>query len=388
MGRAVLYACLPWLALWVLSCACLWLLVRVNRGRFRFRRLWCLHRDQGGSAQSLSFVLTLPLFIVVLFFIVQVSQLMIGTIVVHYAAFAAARAAIVWIPARMASPFDPSSVAAENCVGEYAPDPDTPAENQNFPNDDDLDIVNFHPTSGGVTYRITQLGPKEAKILPAAWIACLPISPSRDLGLSLPGGASSIANTLKEAYHSLAPAGGGSAPAGAVDARLEHKLAYAIATTFVEMKFYHGNEAHLEPPLTRRGGVDSTVASWDLPYNPESRFQSTPENELGRYEFRASNLYGYHEIGCQDPITVKVTHYFALLPGIGRFLATRNEPPPGGSEDATQAAIQADTQEARAKAAQMGIGLPEKVYMRRIEATCTLGNEGDKSVMGYGYPSY
>ena len=51
--------------------------------------------------QSLSFVLTLPLFIMVMMMIVQVSQLMIGMVVVHYAAFAAARSAAVWIPAAM-----------------------------------------------------------------------------------------------------------------------------------------------------------------------------------------------------------------------------------------------------------------------------------------------
>jgi hypothetical protein len=247
-----------------------------------------------------------------------------------------------------------------------------------------------------MTYRITQLGPKEAKILPAAWFACLPICPSRNLGLSLPAEASLTADILEHAYRNLGGVPGYSKnqelpknAAQGFERRLNNKLAYAIATTFVEAKFYHGNEAHLQPPLTRRGGCDSTVPTWDLPYNPEvPRDQSTPENESGRYEFRASNMYGYHEIGYQDPITIKVTHYFALLPGIGRFLATHNEPPPGGSEDATRAAIQSDTQEARAKAAEMGIGLPQGVYVRRIEATCTLGNEGDKSVMGYGYSSY
>ena len=127
----------------------------------------------------------------------------------------------------------------------------------------------------------------------------------------------------------------------AVDARLDKKLRYAMATTFVEGKFYHGNQGNLEPPLTRRAGCDPSFPTWDRPYNPEvPKNQSTPENEAGRYEFRASNTYGYHEIGYQDPITIKVTHYFALLPGIGRFLATRNEPPPGTSEDAIRAMIQ------------------------------------------------
>ena len=54
--------------------------------------------------QSLSFVLTLPVFIFIMMMIVQVSQLMIGIVVVHYAAFAAARSAAVWIPAAMPAP--------------------------------------------------------------------------------------------------------------------------------------------------------------------------------------------------------------------------------------------------------------------------------------------
>src|SRR5437763_280558 len=50
-----------------------------------------LHTDQRGSVQSLSFVLTVPLFIMLMLLAVQITQLMIGLVVVHYAAFAAAR---------------------------------------------------------------------------------------------------------------------------------------------------------------------------------------------------------------------------------------------------------------------------------------------------------
>jgi hypothetical protein len=386
MGRAVVNDCLPWLALWLTSCAGMWLLVRVNRGRLRFRRLLGLHRDEVGSAQSLSFVLTLPLFVLVLLFIVQVSQLMIGIMMVHYAAFAAARAAIVWIPARMGNSIDPSSSVAENCVEQYIPDPGT--LDQVPPNDDDRDVASFHPTSGGMTYRITRLGPKEAKILGAAWMACLPICPSRNVWRagSSPSVNPQMLASLQSAYHSLAPASSGAAPEKAIDRRLQNKLAYAAATTFLDVKFYHGNEENLEAPLTRRGGFDPTAPTWDLSYNPEMpRDRSPSENELGRYEFRASDVTGYHEIGYQDPITVKVTHYFALMPGVGRFLATHNEPPPGSSEDLTRTAILQKTQEGVAKSAQTGMGLPQGVYLRRIEATCTLGNEGDKSVMAYAY---
>ena len=116
MGRAVVEACLPWLALLLAGFACAYLLVRLNRSRLELGRLARLHRDQAGGVQSLSFVLTLPVFVIVMLFIVQVSQLMIGTIVVHYAAFAAARSAVVWIPARL------GAEETENCISAYYPE--------------------------------------------------------------------------------------------------------------------------------------------------------------------------------------------------------------------------------------------------------------------------
>jgi len=67
-------------------------------------RLRRLHRDEAGNVQSLSFVLTLPIFIMLMMLIVQASQLMIGQVVVEYAAVAAARSAIVWIPAAVGTP--------------------------------------------------------------------------------------------------------------------------------------------------------------------------------------------------------------------------------------------------------------------------------------------
>ena len=72
-------------------------------------------RRRRRSAQALSFVLTLPIFMWVMMFIVQVSQLMIATIAVNYAAFAAARTAIVWIPANIAG------VETENCISGLVP---------------------------------------------------------------------------------------------------------------------------------------------------------------------------------------------------------------------------------------------------------------------------
>ena len=120
MARAILTACSPWLALLLVLILAAWALVRFSRAQLRLGRLLELHRDEAGSVQSLSFVLTLPLFIMIMMMIVQVSQLMIGTVVVHYAAFAAARSAAVWIPAAMAAPEGPC------CISSYSVDPDAP----------------------------------------------------------------------------------------------------------------------------------------------------------------------------------------------------------------------------------------------------------------------
>src|SRR5207237_103139 len=68
------------------------------------RPILALHADERGSVQSLSFVLTVPVFIMLMMLAVQVTQLMIGEIIVNYAAFTAARSAAVWIPARIETP--------------------------------------------------------------------------------------------------------------------------------------------------------------------------------------------------------------------------------------------------------------------------------------------
>ncbi len=73
-----------------------------------------LHRDETGAVQSLSFVLTLPLFVMVMLFIVQLSQITIGRLAVEYAAMAAARSAAVWIPANMGDAYE-----TENRISSY-----------------------------------------------------------------------------------------------------------------------------------------------------------------------------------------------------------------------------------------------------------------------------
>ena len=326
MGRAALLSCLPWLALLVASVVCLRLLVRIDGSRLDLGRLRRLHGDEGGAAQSLSFVLVLPFFVMIILFIVQVSQLMIGTVIVHYAAFAAARSAIVWVPAGVGT-------EPENCFAAYAVDPT--ATDQVIPILDP-DNPDYGPTSGGMTFLVVPGSPKQLKIALAAVMACTPISPSRDLGLSLTGPGPAAAEILKSLYASIDP---GSQSNARIPRRLENKLAYAIQNTSVEIRFFHSNQ---EPPL--------------VPY----------DRAWDRDAFRY-----LRELGWQDPITVTVKHDLALLPGPGRLLA-REQPTPDGSPDEISSTIRAEG----------------GVYKYPLQASATLGNEGDKSVVRYVYQAY
>ena len=324
MSRAVLQACWPWLALGLASLAAAWLLLRASRAQFRPGRLRDLHRDQAGSVQSLSFVLTLPLFIMVMLLIVQVSQLMIATVVVHYAAYAAARSAAVWIPADLGSPEGP------DCISAYYPDP--VATDQVFPELDPT-AEDYGPSKGGVTYLIEPGSVKYQKITAAAVLACSPISPSRDVGAPAPQDAQS-GDILKAAYKALVPS---SSSNSGTDRRLDHKLAYAAKYTDVEVRFFHKNE---EPPL----------ATYQLP------------DDLNEFYF--------NEVGWQDLITVTVNYKLALLPGPGRLLA-RYVRGPNGEPDKVAKSIQ-----------QQG-----NLYMYPLTAAITMGNEGEKSVISYAYQS-
>ena len=82
--------------------------------------------------------------------------------------------------------------------------------------------------------------------------------------------------------------------------------------------------------------------------------------------------YLENEVGWQDPITVKVTHWMALLPGPGRLLFGGKRYVLWGSADPVPRVKQ--------------LGAPARgVYAYRITAECTLGNEGLKSARPYAY---
>lgn len=327
MGRAVLLACLPWMLWLIAALLLLRLVVLLSAATPRWRRIAALHRDQGGAVQSLSFVLTLPFFVMIVLFIVQVSQLMIGTVVVHYAAYAGARSAVVWIPARLTGGFE-----SENRISWYRLDPEAP--DQVFPILDP-GSPEYGPTAGGLTFIVEPGTPKYDKVASAAVLACMPIAPSRDLGIDVSPDLSRRVDVLRRVYRQNASDYGRNPQ---IAARLENKLAYAARATEVEIRFFHSNH---EPPL--------------VPYH------------IGPDEME----FHFNEVGFQDPVTVRVTHYMALLPGPGRLLARSATRPDGLPDDVAATIRQVD-------------GL----YVYPLSASATLGNEGEKSVIPYTYDWY
>ncbi len=349
MTRAVLAACLPWLGLLAVSWLMLWLLARVNRARPEWGRLGRLHGDQVGSVQSFSFVLTLPFFLMVVLFILQISQLWITTIVVHYAAFSAARSAIVWIPSRVDPLYEP-----ENCISHYQPHPD-----ETLPHDPPSP---FGPSPGGMTYLVyygtperalwypgtgtatAEPTPKCRKILAAAVMALMPIGPSlrneSEPGPPQAGSWGGLLASAQRAFHALAP--GHYATDEGINRRMARKLAYTLENTAIEIRFYHAN-------------TNSDPAGWPPADAPLDRWDIEPDRD----EFRAVGAVTGSELGWQDPITVTVYYNLQLLPGPARFLSGLAPRPP----DWPFAPLRPDAYP--------------------IRATATLGNEGEKSVVPY-----
>ena len=148
-----------------------------------------------------------------------------------------------------------------------------------------------------MTYVVASSGPKYEKVRAAAVLACLPISPSRDLGATLSAQAVAAADSTVAAYRAITAA---TTTDAKLSERIRNKLAYAMANTAVTIRFFHGSRDPAENPL----GAD---------------FASP---RLGAY-FRGN------EVGWRDPITVTAVHRLALLPGPGRLLARRTGRPGG-----------------------------------------------------------
>jgi len=274
MVRAALFACWPLALGLVVVCLVLALLVQGPMSRIPGRRslaealnlrLWTLdlHRDERGSVQSLSFVLTAPLFIMLLMLAVQITQLMIGEIIVNYAAYAAARSATVSIPMRIEQPM---------------------LELGNW--------LNLREMTGSEVNSGVGVSPKMVLIHRSAALACLPIAPSRDLGRG--DVSDTMTQAILAAYNAYSTAATSNSR---LPKRLANKWAYALDATTVQISTFH-----------RRYGTS----------------QSSYQNEPPLWDSNPLSVEAYYkptEIGWRDEVTVKVTHNFALLPGPGRLLA-------------------------------------------------------------------
>jgi hypothetical protein len=215
MSRELLHDCLPYFLALAAAMMALRLLLRCSGARFRPAAMRHLLRDERGAVQSLSFVLTVPLFIMVLMFIVQLTQITIARLVVEYAAFAAVRSAIVWIPANV-------DLEPANQVGMRIPRGD----NGNF-----------------AVYEIVPLGTKSQRIGLAAAMACMPICPSRaqrGIGPPPPG---VLVDALFSAYTA-----GSEVNRPARRRVIYNKAQYALNRTRVEIEVQHPPSRN-EPPL-------------------------------------------------------------------------------------------------------------------------------------------
>jgi len=321
MHRDILVSCLPYLTAIVVSLVCLCVLVRISGARLDLGVLRRLSRDELGGVQSLSFVLTLPVFIMIMMFIVQLSQLTIAKIVVEYAAFASARSAMVWIPANLGGGFE-----QENQIWECVFD-------ERFEGSDGRTWDRYHIEPGG---------PKLNKIHFAAAMALMPICPSRNVGAEAAHPGNGAVDALSAAYRAISPEADRNPR---ITRRIRHKLAYALENTWITLEIAHKDT---EPPL-----------QW---------------HDVGPY----AEEFTLNEIGWQDQITVTVLHHFALLPGPGRLLARRVDPPSSGLSGRPYQ---------RDRVAEH-IHENNGVHYYPISATVRLSNEGEKPVLPYIQASY
>jgi len=228
-------------------------LIALSGAQRRTRGFAGLHQDQRGSVQSLSFVMTLPLFIMIMMGIIQIGQIMLAKVVVEYAALSSTRAATVWMSqytftqGRDGQTGQPSQTEQRNCVGG----------------------VNVTIDRSNSTYRIPtetiENSSKGMRIALAAQLACLPICPSRWPSASEPSLSVTHQKThasLVKAYSAMAGEKN-TAPEEAISRRLKNKLAYSLANTKIEIEMEH-------PELSLFLEEDRTVFELQIQVEKES----------------------------------------------------------------------------------------------------------------------
>lgn len=349
MSRDVVIAWIPWFCCLLAAFAALWLLLRFSGARLAPGKLRRLHRCEEGSVQTLSFVLTLPFFIMLLLFIVQVADLMIAIGLVHYAAFAAARSAIVWLPANVTWPAGSFPVyEPANILGSASLEP------RNAPPWLTTQLnLSQHPSEQ-----------KYNKIGTAAMLACASLSPAYNL--ERPPKLTPIVTAAQTLYPALVP---GSFNYPRIRNLIAKKISYSARNTQIAISgidrnmLVQGSQGHARPTYNPYPGhnvlqpdpqTGKMTAVW-IPWNP-------------------------HEIGWEDPVTVTVYHNYALMPGPGRFLATVLTP-----GDGTQDQVSPIVQRSQGLSGeQYNAGDSNyQLYYIKLTAAVTMSNEGLKSVMPY-----
>jgi hypothetical protein len=224
-------------------------------------RIRSLNRCQEGGVQSLALVMTLPLFVGSVLLLVQLAQVLLGTLTVQYASFAAARSAAVWI-----------SASTQDQIPDQGGDPT--AENE-LPQA----FVRRQPLE--LTQDLLTNSRKMREIQAAAVQACVAISPAR----AVPGPRSDTGDVaaVVDAFLSLQML--------TSDPRIDrwrvaalNRWSYSAANTRVRLAFT--GQPVVSPSYNP---VGHPVVS----YNP-------------------------HETAWDESVTVVVQHEVSLVPGPGR----------------------------------------------------------------------
>lgn len=304
----VLSSIWPWLLSIVVCVLLLRGIVALMQIQVQWRRIASLNRDERGGVQTLSFVLTVPLFLFILMFIVQLSQITIGQVAVEYAAFASARSAIVWIPAETGAQEPPMTVGSGMIFRRFeAYSYDNRIENFNA-----LAYVYEGVVPAGCTdiymiYEVVPGGAKFEKIRTAAALAVMNAAPSRAVVTS-PTSASAMAFPLQTPMERATL---GVAPIMETNprfaSRLNNKLTYALESTGIRITVRHKDSSAYDFSGYRREDF------YPVPMHPP------------------------HEIDWQDQLVIDVVHEFALLPGPARLLARRANARPGTGVDESYA---------------------------------------------------
>jgi hypothetical protein len=196
---------------------------------------------------------------------------------------------------------------------------------------------------------------KYQRVALAAVIPCLTISPSRDFSWAnqVPADLVPTYNALTKLYPVMDSR---SRSNGRMPKRLLNKLIYSQRFTNVVIEWQE-----VSHPVT---DVDSSPT-----YNPRNH----PLTLAGEVP-----MWNQNEVGFRDPITVRVTHQFGLLPGIGRILKMGLVMRDGGWQNQGQ-----DDAVARQIKPQQGGNSQDELYTLNITAEATFVNEGYKSMMRY-----